>query len=190
MFERFECWFIRLALKGSTCETGMWSFTHKIVVRLKMTLVDASSVLVPAHCLCSKCQLLPSFLLGEKVPLVVGPNPRLPGQPIQDRVPGALLPPDLSNWCTFGNLPYSLPFSFNSTSCHFIKHGFPECGPWTENISITWAGRAATSQASPWTTEVETPELRPGNLCFNRPYRYFRGRLKFETTGLVVLNSC
>lgn len=70
MFERFECWFIRLALKGSTRETGMWSFTHKIVVRLKMTLVDASSVLVPAHCLCSKCQLLPSFLLGEKVPLV------------------------------------------------------------------------------------------------------------------------
>lgn len=66
MFERFECWFIRLALKGSTCETGMWSFTHKIVVRLKMTLVDASSVLVPAHCLCSKCQLLPSFLLGGK----------------------------------------------------------------------------------------------------------------------------
>lgn len=144
---------------------------------------------LPTACaLSASCSLLSSW--GKKCLWWWVPIQDLPGQPIQDRVPGALLPPDLSNWCTFGNLPYSLPSSFNSTSCHFIKHGFPECGPWTENISITWAGRAATSQASPWTTEVETPELRPGNLCFNRPYRYFRGRLKFETTGLVVLNSC
>ena len=86
------------------------------------------------------------------------------------------------------DVPLGISF-YSTTSSHFLKQWFSKCGPWTKNISITWEVRDATSQALPWTTESETLGLGPNNLCLNKPYRWFWGRLKFENIGLRMPNS-
>ena len=73
----------------------------------------------------------------------------------------------------------------------YLVQWFSNWGPWTSNISIVWElVRNANFCRHPTPTKLETLEVGPGNLGFNKPSRWLWCTSKLENHWPSALQLC